>query len=183
VLQSEGSGSDIRYWHSGTFYVGKRFKFKLTEFWAWGVELEYFRQDFDLKQVPGKLLPNDIQHKQERLVFDNAGLALFNRINFSRRGNIIGNFLDIGGYINGSFSVKHIIKDEIDEPLYGSNQVVSIRKKLDYAERYQYGLKARLGFNRYVITANYRLSDLVISDNPSISELSRLSVGLELGIH
>lgn len=183
ALQSEGSGSDIRFWHSGTFHVGKRFKFKITDYWAWGVELEYFRQDFELKQNSDKMFPNNILHDQERLVLDNGGLALYNRINFSRRGNIIGNFLDIGGYINGSFSIKHIAKDEVDDPAYGSERVISIRKKLNYAERYQYGIKARLGFNRYVVTANYRLSDIINSSIPGISELSRLSVGLELGIH
>ena len=53
---------------------------------------------------------------------------------------------------------------------------------LKYYEPFNYGVLARFGINRYVIYANYRLSDLFKSSY-NYAELPRLTLGVQIGLH
>jgi len=64
----------------------------------------------------------------------------------------------------------------------GSGQQKIILTKLKYMNSVNYGLTARIGYNRFVIFAMYRFSDIFKSSSDRI-DLPRLNVGLQLGIH
>ena len=53
--------------------------------------------------------------------------------------------------------------------------------RLSYVENISYGFMARLGTNRYALTARYRTSDLFVTGY-DLPELPRLVLGVELGL-
>jgi len=183
VQSSEGKGSDLVYGSSRVFQAGYRIKYRISDFWAAGPEVEYCRSTYQLLQDESKTFPNTVLHKREKLLLHSINFGLFSRFNFKRRGNIMGNFLDIGGFAGWNFSASHITKDDIDVTDYLSHSEKTIRSDLDYPSDYRYGLRARLGFNRFVLMAEYRLSDFFKPGFEEYSELSKLWIGLQLGIH
>jgi hypothetical protein len=102
--------------------------------------------------------------------------SVYARINFGRRGNSIGTYLDLGAY--GSFNVKraHYTYDEINDEI-----VKTTTSRLKYMEKYAYGLLARIGTNNVALTAKYRLSK-PFTEKSGFAELTKLSVGLEIGV-
>ncbi len=177
------SNAPIKYGLSHTILIGIRYKRKLSEFFAIGYDISYQYLGFNLKQKEGKKIPNAITHEKEKMLFNNGSFELYNRFNFGKRGNLVGNFIDLGAYADASFSITHYTRDTLgtSDPTMGNKIIEVTRKKLDYTNWYHYGVRARLGFGRYVIAASYRISDLMKSRIGA--ELPRLSVGLQIGFH
>jgi len=172
---------------SGIFTVGWRYKRKLSEWFSLGTGLSYANSQYSIKQTNDKEIPNDILHKKEKLKYNNINSEFYIRFNFGKRGNIIGKFIDLGAYGGYSVTVKHFYMDEADKnsPPYAGKIKVNERD-LNYVNHLNYGLQFRMGINRWVITANYRLSDLLDDDykaNIGDYYFPRLAVGLEVGLH
>ena len=196
VAGASEAGSEIKYLNSHEWQFGFRYKFKVSNFYALGLEATLNPQTYYLKQTPEKTLPNFIQHDVEKLKFTNAGLGFYNRFNFGKRGNYIGNFLDLGIYGNWMPVKAHIYQDDDLFGLVGSLsgvKNVKVRENgLKYVEDFNYGVLARLGFNRYVFYGSYRLSNLfggyAVLDGYGnnlfgFAELPRLTVGFQLSFH
>ena len=182
--KSETEGADINYGKSYTFSVGYRYKRKISNFYAIGFDINYYLMSYNLKQENSKILPNDSLHNKEKLIFNNLGLELYNRFNFGKRGNYIGTFIDIGAYGNWAYKVKHYTKDELDNADINNAKINEVTNTgLVYPEELNYGVKARIGINRFVLSATYRLSDLFKEKYSYYPELPRLSVGLQIGLH
>ncbi len=178
----EGSGCDIMYGYSHTFAFGARYKLKLAKYYAMGLDVSYLYQMFRIKQTQDKILPSSIQHDQEKLKFNHLSIEYFNRINFGRAGNRIGNFVDFGVFLNWAFNIKHYTEDSFDTPTQdGATHQERINTNLNFTKNYNYGLRGRIGFGKYVISINYRISDLF--NNRFDIELPRYSIGLQFGIH
>lgn len=179
---------ETNLWKSAVFSIGWRYKRKLTNWFAAGMGLSYTKSVLSIKQNENKQIPNNIQHAEEKLKFNNLKLELYTRFNFGKRGNVIGKFIDIGGYMEYAFSVKHYYKDNFDKnspPYYSGVREIN-ETDLSYIKKFNYGLKTRLGINRWVITASYRLSNLLTDDyKNTVGDyiFPRLAVGVELGLH
>ena len=194
VLGADAVGSEIKYGSSSDFVYGYRYKRKLSEFYAVGFDIFYHSTTFHLKQDSNKVLPNNIlrKHKGEKdkLTFHNLSLGLYNRFNFGKRGNYIGNFLDLGARVDWPFSVVHFTKDKLNTANDNNGKVVKTKTTgLVYINQIYYNVFARFGFNKFVITASYRLSDL-FKEDPELykgydkyPELPLLIVGVEIGLH
>ena len=114
LVASPGSaGSEIRYGMSSDITLGYRYKRKLSQFYSIGMDISYHLTTYRLKQNSTKRLPNDSLHDKEQLIFHNVGFGIYNRFNYGKRGNYIGNFIDIGARLDLPFSVIHFTKDEI----------------------------------------------------------------------
>ena len=188
IGQSEGEGADINPSGSSTFAFGFRYKHKVLKYYALGYDISFFNTSYALGQdADKKLIPNSIIHDLEKLKFNNLGIELYQRFNVDKRGNRIGKFFDMGVYGNWAFSVKHLTKDIYDSNnAYHAGVIKTMNKKLDYVEHFNYGIRARLGVNRFVLSATYRMSDLFNEKfhNDEISaELPHFSIGLQLGLH
>ena len=188
VLGTNSIGSEINYGSSSDFVYGYRYKRKLSEFYAIGFDLFYHSTVFHLKQDSTKTLPNNILHddkgEKEKLTFNNLSLGLYNRFNFDKRGNYIGYYLDLGARVDWPFSVVHFTKDKFDFANINNGGVVKTKTTgLVYINPVYYNVYARLGFNKFVITASYRLSDLFKNEFDLYSELPLLIVGVEIGLH
>jgi len=194
VLGADAVGSEIKYGSSSDFVYGYRYKRKLSEFYAVGFDIFYHSTAFHLKQGPNKVLPNNILHddkgEKEKLTFHNLSLGLYNRFNFGKRGNYIGNFIDLGARVDWAFSVVHFTKDRYEIANINNGGVEKTKTAgLVYTKPIYYNVFARFGFNKFVITASYRLSDL-FKEDPELykgydkyPELPLLIVGVEIGLH
>lgn len=176
------------FWRSYIFVAGWRYKRKIAEWFAVGTGLSYSYVTYYLIQGEHKQIPNSIAHDKEKLKFNNAGTEVYMRFNFGKRGNIIGKFVDIGAYGEYAFSVKHFYQDKQDKnqpPYYSAVKKVD-ETKLGYVNKLNYGLRARIGVNRWVITASYRINNILTDDFKAIvGEYSfpKINVGLEIGLH
>ncbi len=193
VIGPDSLGSNINYGKSFAISFGYRYKKKINNFYALGIDLHYQLNSFSIKQNATKITPNDSLHNQEKLKFHVLSLGFYNRFNYGKRGNYLGNFVDIGMRIELPIIVVHATKDELKEANENNGKAIKTRTtKLDYIEPYHYSAFTRIGFNRYVLSASYRLSNLFTSDpklytqyNNGLAkypEFPALTIGLEIGL-
>jgi hypothetical protein len=197
VGPSENKGSQVKYPASHEWVIGLRYKYKVGEVYALGFDLALTPQVFKLKQQEGKTLPATTLYKSEKLKFTNLGLAFYNRFNWDKRGNYMGNFVDLGVYGNWLATQARIYEDDniygLVGPLSGVKTVKVRESGLKYVSDFNYGALVRVGFNRYVFYGTYRISDLFDSGysvlNPDGSnyfafpELPRFTLGFQLSLH
>ena len=94
----------------------------------------------------------------------------------------MGNYLDLAGYGEWGFNIKHKTRDEHTiANAAGASQTQTTNTGLLYTEAINYGVLARIGFNKIGVYGKYRVSDLF---KPSylFPELPRITVGLELAV-
>lgn len=186
--KSEGAGAEIIPGLSNEFSFGIRYKRKMNNFYALGFDVFYNKINYRLKQISSKVFPDTLHnHIAEKFFYNNFGLEIYNRFNFGKRGNILGNFLDLGGYGEWGFSIKHFFKDDLDTAQTGAKMREITNKKLLYANNLNYGATLRFGMNRFILYGKYRLSDIFkanyLAENKlKYPELPRLIVGLEIGL-
>jgi hypothetical protein len=174
----DSAGSAIKYGRSVDWMVGYRYKFRISNFFAIGYDIDFNSYTYALKQSSAKTLPDTIVHNKEQMNFSDLGLSGYMRFNYGRRGNRIGNFIDIGAFGDWGFSTTHFTKDKAPN----GNIVKTTVSRLKYINDTNYGLTARVGFGRYVFFANYRLSDL-FKTSYHYAELPRITAGIQLGLH
>lgn len=181
---TEGEGGKIKYGNSSGWHFGIRQKRKISNFYSLGYEIFYNIITFSLKQDSTKLFPNSILHEKEHLRTNELGIGIYNRFNFGKRGNYIGNFIDLGFYGTWVVDASHSYFDKftVVNNANASN-TTTINRGLIYISNFNYGPQVRIGFNRFVLFANYRLSNLFNGKITSYPELPRFLVGLQIGLH
>lgn len=188
--KADSAGVEVLPGASAGFTFGIRYKRRFSNFYSLGFDVNYNNINYRLKQDSSKRFPDPVLHDKEKIAFNNLGFELYNRFNFGKRGNILGTFIDLGGYGDWAFSVKHYYKDipEIAS-IIGANSVEVTNSRLVFVNPFNYGAGLKIGMNRYVIFAKYRLSNL-FKDNfivayPALTvnpELPRIIVGIEIGL-
>lgn len=157
------------------FSSGIRYKYKLSEAYAIGLNFSYNNQTYRL--VPINIVTN---YDKEKISLNNLELELYNRINFGKRGNIIGKYIDIGAFTSYAISTKHYYRTTSSNfPDSPSKYRETIYKNLTYVNAFNYGVSARLGWEWIAIYGKYRLSNSSTEDFP---ELPKYTVGIELSI-
>lgn len=187
VLGKSTPGAEIKTGNSNEVSFGVRYKRRLANFYALGADFFYNNINYHLKQDSAKIFPTPALHKKEKLAYNNFGLELYNRINFGKRGNIIGNYFDFGGYGEWGFIIKHFYRDELAVAQAGASVREVTNRRLLYTNELNYGAVARIGFNRYSVYGKYRLSDIVKESYLNETgffypELPRFIVGVEIGL-
>lgn len=181
VGRPQGPGADLRYLRSAELFLGLRHKYRLSGGLAAGFDVRYARLAYHLRQTSGKLLPSPARHHTESLVLSQLQLEPYLRVHLGRRGNVIGRYLDLGGWGGYALGTSHHYEDRPGTG--GGKRTVVVERNLGYMQRWSYGLSSRLGSGRYAATARYRLSDTFSREvNPAYPELPRWVVGLELGL-
>jgi hypothetical protein len=183
-----GNGIQIKHDFSHTITIGYRYKLKIFNFLAIGSDFNYYYMVYYLKQNSSKTVPNSVIHDKEKLKFNNLGAEAYLRINFGRRGNYIGKYIDFAAFYNWGFSIKHFYEDKVDDKTnpYMARVIRVTNRDLNYVEPFNYGVRARIGINRIVIAGTYRLSNLFTQsfrENVADVELPRFSIGLQYGLH
>jgi hypothetical protein len=162
---------------SSTLDFGIRYKRKLSNTFAVGLDLGMNYSDYGVKQEEGKTVPDTVINDKEKFLVNTLNGSGYFRVNVGRRGNYIGNYLDLGAYYGWNMTKKY---KTVNENTEGEKVRVST-SRLSYIENFSYGLLARVGISRYAVTARYRLSDIYKS-SCSMPELPRLTIGAEVGL-
>ncbi len=186
--KSEGSGANILFGASHSINYGLRYKLKLAEFLALGFDIAYNYEVFYLKQELGKLIPTPELHEKEKFKFHKATSTLFFRINYDKRGDILGKYIDLGAFGSYTYSAIRQYYDvfQATNPILDHEFTIFEEKNLQYFEKLNYGAICRIGFDKFGLYGKYRLSDLFTKDfktGISTAELPRLEIGLEMAIY
>lgn len=162
---------------STNFDLGLRYKRRITNYLALGLELGINATSYKLKQKEPKTIPDTVVNDKEKFQISSLYSSGYVRINMGRRGNYIGNYVDLGAYGGWNFQKKHKTTNENDN----GEKVRLSTTRLQYAKNFSYGLLTRIGISRYALTAHYRLSD-IFKTSFAMPELPRLIVGIEIGL-
>lgn len=182
AMPADGKGSNVIYGASHSFLFGYRMKYKLTNWYALGYDINYNYRHSRLSQSIYKTFPNTAKHDKESIRFHNLNLNLYQRFNFGQRGNSLGKYIDLGGYGEWAFSIAHQYTDDYaGYNKNGARTSIVKNKDLRYTNRFNYGLLIRFGYNKFVLFADYRLSDQFLSKF-HYDELPRLTAGIQLQI-
>jgi len=181
VDKVSGDSVEVNYGKTHTFTAGYRYKRKLTNWYAIGGDIQYGRLSYSIKQNEVKAFPTTDIHKRENFIVNNIGAELYQRINIGKRGNAIGKYIDMAAYGNWGFNIRHFYEDKLDVAnLYHAKQVKVRNKNLNYAIPYNYGVRIRIGIERYAFSVTYRLSELL--DDTYDFEFPRISLGIQIGL-
>lgn len=191
----EEEGSKIKGWRSGQFVFGYRYKLKLLSFYSLGADLGYRSTDYFLEEReenssnpsnPFTYYTEGIQ--RQVLNCQGIGLEVYQRINFGKRGNSLGKYLDLGFRGQWNFLTSETLVLKFEEYNFPQKKSRVKNKQLRYVEPFRYEATARLGFNKFILYGQYRLSDLFnhvkVYDNREVDipELPRLIVGFQYAI-
>ena len=168
--QIDSDSVQLKTGNSTLVTAGFYYKYKVSKVYSlvgsfyYGQSVYKFETEKDVKY--NKLKANDVR------------LELANRFNFGKRGNVVGNYIELG--VSGSYvySTKLQTKRIVDDPSVNYETLELELTGLKYIQKPNYSVHARLGFNKIAITADYRLSDL--TDETLSYDLPPLAVGVRL---
>ena len=185
---AEGDGADILYGKSHIFTYGVRYKLKVVDFFAIGAGLNYTYQAWHMDQSASKLVPDDIIYDKEMIKSNNLGGDVFMRFNIGERNDKVGNYIDLGAYGEWAYGTSRETTINATDPSapLGSEYSTATNFHLNYLEKANYGLQARVGYGKFVLFGKYRMSDIFTEEFKtaiSTTDLPRLIVGIEMGMH
>lgn len=171
-------------WWSGSLEYGVRGKLKL---WSWEslvMDLGYRYDRYSMRKNTPKLSPLDpTVHQRERISVNNFTGSFCNRINFGRRGNIMGSWLDLGVYADWAFRTSNVFVDQH----YDSNDPSGYHYKsktkitrLPYIQDLNYGVTARMGGDYGGVFMEWRMNNIIKSAYTTLDrDLPKLTIGIE----
>ncbi len=176
-------GSQTNWWSSSLSF-GFRMKLKLFYWNSFIVDGTYRYDRFSLQQHTPKLAPlGTMSHERERISLHNASLLFCDRINFKKRGNVLGNWIDLGVYNDWVLRSSNVFVDRH----YDSNSMTGYDYKtktkivgLPYIEVLNYGLTVRMGSEDFVVFARWRMNSLLNYSSPNNRDLPKLTIGFEV---
>lgn len=177
--EPEGDSLALTYGMSYQAFSGFRYKLRLTNWLATGLDLNYVNTRYRIAQDSAKNVPSTHLYDRESLVRHAVNGGVYVRFNVGKRGNVIGKYLDLAGFGSYSFAHRHRTLQRFDEPnADGAKVSRAVNRNLSYVNRVNYGVKARLGMHGFAVYASYRLSDVL--NGARYGELPRLMVGIEI---
>ncbi|MBP7496959.1 MAG: hypothetical protein KA792_04775 [Bacteroidales bacterium] len=179
IGKNDSKKIDLNNIKSINAFYGIKYKLKINQYYAMGFSLEYDIYSYYIKKNDSVVFPDNSKNKIEKFNFNALEFTYYNRLNIKKRGNHIGNYLDIGIFGDLNYKSKHIKKytDSNDDVNY---KIASYN--YGFINKYNYGLLVNIGFNRYVVFCKYRLSDLFQTPHYKYPELSRFSAGIQINI-
>lgn len=180
IAGESNDSAQLKYGKSSAFNLGYLWKWRMAKWLEIGFDMQYHYSSFHLEQDSSKIVPNRLLHKREKIVFNSVQVAPFTRLKIRNRHHSTGTFVDFGGYAGVNYRIKNQTVERNQTPGAGKTKTVNV--DLEYTERVEYGLLARIGFNRFVFYGRYRLSSLFTEDS-DLPDLPNLEIGLRVGIH
>lgn len=173
-----GDEGNLKTKQPGTsdFRIGYRLKRKVSESFSFGGEVSYIKNSFRPKNNPAGI-------EKVKFIVNRAEAGLYLRLNYGKRGDKIGNFIDIGG--SGGWIFKSALIQTDKKPVstfINANTLQTKYTGLSFIEDLSYSGLIRIGFGRYVFYGEYRISD-VIAPAYSRDDLPRITAGIQIGLH
>jgi hypothetical protein len=180
VAGPAGSGAALRYGPlSAEARVGGRLKRRLSQSVALCGDLAYSFLRYELAQEAGKQVPAPVLHEREYLTLHQVAAEAAVRLNYGRRGNAVGGYLDLLAGGSWAFATRHTTEDV---PTPGIRAVETTESGLPYLRRFGGSAGARLGLDRYALVGRYRFSSAFASGYAAWPELPRWVIGVEIGL-
>jgi len=155
---------------------GTKYLFKLVSFSAIVFDFNMGFNQYKLQSNQSYLLiDSTAKVKSAKFQTFSIGGDLSLRFNLKpKRGNSIGKYIDLGGYIDWLWGRQFKTKYEGTIANYSV-----IAHKISSMNKYQWGLSAKYGGGIFGVFANYRLSNLLKQTDPSVI-LPRVTVGISI---
>lgn len=180
VPVSRLSEQAVKPFSSAQFDFGMLYKYRLNKFLSAGGDFRAEFVSYRLKNMntlqPYLLLP---EWEKEMVTQINTTLAGYGRVNFGKRGNHLGKYLDLGMFGGYSLFNSHVFRGE---DIVTETDVNAQRNYVPYMRRWAWGFQAGFGVNILKINARYRMSDYLIKGKVNGGDLPKLMIGLEIGI-
>jgi hypothetical protein len=160
------------------FSSGYTSKLKLSRIFALGFDYSLNAKNISVTQIGQISQINDVNtFNREKFSFFNLGTAPWLRINFDRkRGDILGKYIDLGGYANWHFAHRHRLKHKSGHWTGRSNKIQT-NYKPDYVNNYEYGVVFKIGLGNFIFYNQIRLSKQL---NLNGIDLPRFTSGMML---
>jgi hypothetical protein len=155
---------------SWEFKFGFSFKIRANNFYSVVLNTDYSRQAFFYE-------PQKEDVKYDKLIMNNLGLGVMNRFNFGKRGNRVGNYLEVGASGQYGYMVREKILTEKHDKDAEYKSLKASFNSPNYVNRFNYYGDVRLGFGHYIVYGRYLLSD-ILNDKANGAQLPALTVGL-----
>lgn len=178
VFGKNNAGAKTRVPGSNDFKIGLRYKYKVSETVALGIDANYGTHVFDFRQEEGKVFADTVLHDEEELIMTYVEPAIYLRFNLGERGNSMGRFVDVGAGIPITVGAAHYTRNEL--PSGEIRQITTSR--LPYVESYFLQAFARIGFNNLAFYYQYRFTG-IFKEAVNYPGLPAMTFGLQLGIH
>ncbi|MFT7614733.1 MAG: hypothetical protein ACI9J3_003718 [Parvicellaceae bacterium] len=167
---------------------GRRFKRKLSTTFSMGFDLASAYMQYRSKkdtfsfynQIYGSTSPDSLV--TDKLSFTTIRLEPYFRINFGKRGNHLGKYIDLAFYGEFMISSSHVAKFKHENDLLVKKSQVRTRY-LKYTNKLFYGPELRYGNAFYNFYVRYRIPDIMnnkLSSSPY--QLPNIVAGLNLVI-
>jgi hypothetical protein len=155
--------------------AGFLYKLRIASFFSTGLQLTYANYGYNFVKDSNKIFPDSLFHKKQSLRFGLLQGEYFLRINFDpKRGNILGKYLDFFAWAGYPIMKREYFVDEVGKETH----VTKIKNFQGLADVWQYGVGARLGWNRFAVFMLYRISTIVKNSFPEPTDPSKFSIGI-----
>jgi hypothetical protein len=174
VFGETGQKAVVTKFGSNNIGLGLRYKLKIMNSIATGVDLELNAQNI--------FYPDHDPVLKEKYNILDIKYAWYARINFGKRGDIMGKFLDFGVWGASTCQSSKFLKTKVENKDY--QYLESYQKELKYINTFNYGFLARLGYEQFVIYVQYRYSDFLKQNfHDTYQNIPAWTVGLQIGLH
>jgi len=162
------SATSVLMGKSWSFKYGQYYKLRVNNFYSILGQVAYKRSAYYF-EVQDPMVSN-------KLVMNNVMGEFSNRFNFGKRGDFIGYYLELGASADYAFMTKMKTTSETTSDIKTHSKEKHSFHGLESIEPLSYNAHARIGFNKFVIYGDYRLTDRIKTDQNY--QLPPLTVGL-----
>jgi hypothetical protein len=172
----------MKYGRSYELGIGYRYKRKINNWYALGYEASYFFSSYSLRNFLNYPISDTVSIRSERYMQRGVNVSLYQRINYGRRGNYLGKYIDLAIWAESPFWNKHKYRFEQQgfQRFFATDGNLSLRR-LPWDNLFNYGTQVRLGFNKISFYGTYRLSEL-FNNKQNLPGLTPFIAGFQIGI-
>jgi hypothetical protein len=156
--------------------LGLRYKLKISKPISIISETGINRDFFDLSRKPGILATDSVIHLAQSLNTSGIYGGVFFRTRLGQKGDYLGNYIDIGIVGSSHLLNKLITRDTINSGIGSPISERTSKTTFRNINMFSYSACIRVGFDKFSLTASYRLSKLMTT---TIKDLPSLQVGVE----
>lgn len=179
---SDSSAADLNVPRSIYISYGYRTKFKLSEGFNLGSDFLFEYRNYNIKQSSTKEVFGPTTHRKERLLQGSVAWSLFARINFSKRGNHLGKYLDFFGAIHYTPINRYLVFDRLDDST-GAKMHKQVYTRLQFTQKLYTQVGIRYGISFFQLQVFYRPTNLFKRKNDfPFPELPRFGAGILIDI-
>lgn len=168
---------NVRFYSSSSYTFGVRSIFKISQYIATGLDLNFDRTRFSIDQDSENDLIDTIKTTKHNIYFFSIAPSLFLRFNFDRRrGSYIGHFVDLGYRGGVNFWAQRMITGKFNS----GTKYRLLYKQFENLSPYQHAFYIRFGINNLSIIMQYQQTKWL--DWNKEKNFPIFSAGFEFGI-